>query len=125
MTGTSVTSIDVLQARGAAIAASPDVILATSQGVEAVGGVDGLLRMPGLAQTPAARQRRSLASDAPTGGLDRAPRLALVAAVLRARDHAWVETVGLSALAIGLILLRVADVKQRPELKKPAGRAAA
>lgn len=46
--------------------------------------------------------------------------LAIVAAVLRARDHAWVETVGLSALAIGLILLRVADVKQRPELKKPA-----
>lgn len=42
----------------AAIAAAPDVILATSQGVDAVGGVDGLLRMPGLAQTPAARQRR-------------------------------------------------------------------
>lgn len=46
--------------------------------------------------------------------------LAIVAAVLRARDHAWVETIGLSALAIGLILLRLADVKQRPELKKPA-----
>ncbi|ALV08439.1 heme/hemin ABC transporter substrate-binding protein [Roseateles depolymerans] len=42
----------------AAIAAAPDVILATSQGVEAVGGADALLRLPGLAQTPAARQRR-------------------------------------------------------------------
>ncbi len=42
----------------AAIAAAPDVILATSQGVDAVGGVDGLLRLPGLAQTPAALRRR-------------------------------------------------------------------
>ena len=42
----------------AAIAAGPDVILATAQGLEAVGGIDGLLRLPGLAQTPAARRRR-------------------------------------------------------------------
>ncbi|MBB3195111.1 heme/hemin ABC transporter substrate-binding protein [Roseateles terrae] len=42
----------------AAIAAAPDVILATSQGMDAVGGIDGLLRLPGLAQTPAARRRR-------------------------------------------------------------------
>jgi iron complex transport system substrate-binding protein len=42
----------------AAIAAAPDVILATTQGVEAAGGIDGLLRMPGLAQTPAAQRRR-------------------------------------------------------------------
>lgn len=42
----------------AAIAAAPDVILATTQGLEAVGGLDGLLRLPGLAQTPAAQRRR-------------------------------------------------------------------
>ncbi|OWQ93623.1 hemin ABC transporter substrate-binding protein [Roseateles aquatilis] len=42
----------------AAIAAAPDVILATTQGVEASGGVDGLLKLPGLAQTPAGQQRR-------------------------------------------------------------------
>lgn len=42
----------------AAIAAAPDVILATTQGVEASGGIDGLLKLPGLAQTPAGQQRR-------------------------------------------------------------------
>lgn len=44
----------------AAIAAVPDVILATTQGVEASGGVDGLLKLPGLAQTPAGQHRRIL-----------------------------------------------------------------
>ena len=44
----------------AAIAAAPDVILATTQGVEASGGVDGLLKLPGLAQTPAGQHRRVL-----------------------------------------------------------------
>jgi iron complex transport system substrate-binding protein len=48
----------------AAIAAAPDVILATSQGLEAAGGIDGMLRLPGLAQTPAGRQRRVIAFDA-------------------------------------------------------------
>lgn len=46
--------------------------------------------------------------------------IAIIAALLRARDRAWVETIGLSALAVGLIVLRVADVKGRPELKKIA-----
>lgn len=41
-----------------AIAAAPDVILATTQGVAASGGIDGLLKLPGLAQTPAGQQRR-------------------------------------------------------------------
>ena len=44
--------------------------------------------------------------------------LALVAAVLRARDHAWVETIGLGALAAGLTCFRLADTRQQPELKK-------
>lgn len=47
-----------------AIAAAPDVILATEQGLAAAGGTDGLLRLPGLAQTPAGRTRRVVALDA-------------------------------------------------------------
>jgi len=48
----------------AAIAAAPDVILATDQGLQAAGGIDGLLAAPGLAQTPAGRARRVVAQDA-------------------------------------------------------------
>jgi iron complex transport system substrate-binding protein len=48
----------------AVIAAAPDIVLATDQGVLAAGGVDGLLAAPGLALTPAGRQRRVLAMDA-------------------------------------------------------------
>ena len=40
------------------IAAAPDVILATTQGLEASGGIAGLLKLPGLAQTPAGQNRR-------------------------------------------------------------------
>lgn len=47
-----------------AIAAAPDVILATDQGLAAAGGTDGLLRLPGLAQTPAGRNHRVAALDA-------------------------------------------------------------
>jgi len=38
--------------------ARPDVILVLSEGLASVGGVDGLLRIPGMAQTPAGRSRR-------------------------------------------------------------------
>ncbi len=48
----------------AAIAAAPDVILVTDQGLQAAGGVDGLLKAPGLALTPAGRQRRVVSQDA-------------------------------------------------------------
>ncbi len=48
----------------AAIAAAPDLILATEQGLQAAGGIDGLLKAPGLAQTPAGRARRVVAQDA-------------------------------------------------------------
>jgi iron complex transport system substrate-binding protein len=48
----------------AAIAAAPDVILATEQGLTAAGGVDGLLAAPGLAATPAGRARRVVALEA-------------------------------------------------------------
>jgi iron complex transport system substrate-binding protein len=48
----------------AAIAAAPDVILGTTQGLRQAGGVDGLLRAPGLAATAAGRARRVAALDA-------------------------------------------------------------
>lgn len=47
----------------AAVAARPDVLLATTHGVEGLGGVDGLLRAPGLADTPAGRARRVVVLD--------------------------------------------------------------
>ena len=46
------------------IAAAPDIILGTDQGLEAVGGIDGLLRAPGLGQTPAGRARRVVSMEA-------------------------------------------------------------
>lgn len=47
----------------AALLAAPEVILVTSRGLEDAGGVDGLLKHPGLAQTPAAQNRRVIAMD--------------------------------------------------------------
>ena len=46
--------------------------------------------------------------------------LAVIAAVMRARDHAWAETFGLGALAVGLTCLRVAESRRQPALKKVA-----
>ena len=46
--------------------------------------------------------------------------LAVIAAVMRARDRAWIETIGLGALAAGLVCLRVAESRQQPALKKAA-----
>lgn len=48
----------------AAIAAAPEVILVTDQGLAAAGGIDGLLKAPGLGQTPAGRGRRVVTLDA-------------------------------------------------------------
>jgi iron complex transport system substrate-binding protein len=45
------------------VAAQPDVILALSAGVASVGGVDGMLRLPGVAQTPAGKNRRIVHFD--------------------------------------------------------------
>ncbi|MCC7362971.1 MAG: ABC transporter substrate-binding protein [Dehalococcoidia bacterium] len=38
--------------------AAPDIILMTSSGLDSVGGVDGLVKIPGIAQTPAGKDRR-------------------------------------------------------------------
>ncbi|MEV6216930.1 ABC transporter substrate-binding protein [Nocardia sp. NPDC051833] len=42
----------------AMIAAAPDVLLVMSDGLKSVGGVDGLVKVPGIAQTPAGRNHR-------------------------------------------------------------------
>ena len=75
----------------AVIAARPDVILATDQGLQAAGGAAGMLRLPGLAQTPAGRPQRIVALEA-TWLLGFGPRLpaalqqldAAIAAALKA-----------------------------------------
>ena len=48
----------------AVIASRPDIVLVTEQGLKASGGVDGILKLPGLAQTPAGRQHRIVALEA-------------------------------------------------------------
>ncbi len=47
----------------AVVAAQPDVILLMSRGLDSLGGVDGLLEQPGIAQTPAGENRRVVAMD--------------------------------------------------------------
>ena len=47
----------------ALINAAPDVILVLTDSVRSVGGVDGLLSIPGVAQTPAGEQRRIVDMD--------------------------------------------------------------
>ena len=47
----------------ALVTARPDVLLLLSAGLESVGGVNGVLRIPGVAQTPAGRNRRVIAYD--------------------------------------------------------------
>jgi iron complex transport system substrate-binding protein len=48
----------------AVIAAAPDLVLVTDQGLATAGGVAGVLKAPGLAATPAGRQQRVLAMEA-------------------------------------------------------------
>ena len=48
----------------AAVAAQPDVILTTSQGLTAIGGADKLFTQPGLALTPAGKTKRVVAMEA-------------------------------------------------------------
>ena len=46
--------------------------------------------------------------------------LAIVAAVMRARDKAWIEVIGLGSLAAGLLCIRLADTRRQPQLKRVA-----
>ncbi|MGK2965745.1 MAG: ABC transporter substrate-binding protein, partial [Tepidiformaceae bacterium] len=47
----------------ALVEAAPDVILMTTTGLESVGGLDGLVKIPGIAQTPAGQARRVVALE--------------------------------------------------------------
>ena len=47
----------------ALINAAPDVILVLTDSLQSVGGVEGLLSVPGVAQTPAGEQRRIVDMD--------------------------------------------------------------
>ncbi|MFB6894187.1 hemin ABC transporter substrate-binding protein [Kitasatospora sp. NPDC056327] len=47
----------------ALVKAAPDAILVMSKGLDSVGGVDGLLKLPGVAQTPAGLDRRIVSID--------------------------------------------------------------
>ena len=47
----------------AVAAARPDVVVIPARGLESLGGPDGLFAQPGLAQTPAGRNRRVVAVD--------------------------------------------------------------
>lgn len=42
---------------------SPEIILVMSKGLESVGGVDGLVALPGIAQTPAGKNRAVISVD--------------------------------------------------------------
>ncbi|MFI6374885.1 hemin ABC transporter substrate-binding protein [Streptomyces sp. NPDC050546] len=67
--------------------AQPDVILMMSKGLESVGGIDGLVKIPGIAQTPAGMNRRVV--DVEDGVLlGYGPRTPLVIDILVDRIHA-------------------------------------
>nr|WP_329956042.1 ABC transporter substrate-binding protein [Collimonas silvisoli] len=68
-----------------AIAAAPDVLMITSEGLAAMGGMDQLLKLPGLALTPAVRNRRVIADMDSLLLLGFGPRLPL--ALRRLSDH--------------------------------------
>ncbi|GIG67157.1 heme/hemin ABC transporter substrate-binding protein [Phytomonospora endophytica] len=68
-------------------AAAPDVILVMTKGLESVDGVDGLLALPGVAQTPAGMDRRVAVIDDGVL-LNYGPRTDQVLASLVAQIHA-------------------------------------
>lgn len=47
----------------ALVAAAPDILLVTTTGLESVGGLDGLLGLSGVSQTPAGNARRVIAVE--------------------------------------------------------------
>jgi iron complex transport system substrate-binding protein len=48
----------------AVVAANPDVILVTDQGMKAVGGISGVLRFPGISQTRAGKEQKVISLEA-------------------------------------------------------------
>lgn len=70
----------------ALVKAAPDVILVMAKGLESVGGVSGLEKVPGVAQTPAGLDRKVVAIDDGTL-LNFGPRTDLVLRDLAAGIH--------------------------------------
>jgi iron complex transport system substrate-binding protein len=70
----------------ALIAAEPDVILMMTKGLESVGGIDGLVRIPGIAETPAGMNRRVVTLEDGVL-LSFGPRTPLVIDILVDRIH--------------------------------------
>lgn len=71
-------------------AAAPDVILVMDKGLDSVGGIEGLLEIPGVAQTPAGEQERI--AHLPDGiMLNYGPRTGEVVADLAAQLHGTAE----------------------------------
>jgi iron complex transport system substrate-binding protein len=69
------------------IRAAPDVLVLMDGGLESVGGVEGVLRVAGVAQTPAGRDRRIVSMDDGTL-LSFGPRTGKVVRELARRVHA-------------------------------------
>lgn len=71
----------------ALVKAAPDVILVMTKGLESVGSIDGALKLPGIAQTPAGKNRRIVdMSDYEV--MSFGPRTAEVIAALGTAVHA-------------------------------------
>jgi iron complex transport system substrate-binding protein len=68
----------------AVIAANPDVILLTDQGMKAVGGISGVLRFPGISQTRAGKEQKVISLEA-MYLLGFGPRMPLAVAELNQR----------------------------------------
>ena len=72
------TRVTMLLTPEAALAAKLDIILTMDSGLQGVGGVEGFLGLPGLAQTPAGQSKRVVRS-----------RTSCCWASGRASDRAW------------------------------------
>jgi iron complex transport system substrate-binding protein len=68
----------------AVIAANPDVILLTDQGMKAVGSINGVLRFPGISQTRAGKEQKVISLEA-MYLLGFGPRMPLAVAELNQR----------------------------------------
>lgn len=71
-----------------AVLAAPDVLMITSEGLAAIGGIAKLIGMPGIALTPAARTRRVVADMDALFLLGFGPRLPQALTKLSAQLHA-------------------------------------
>ncbi|MFC5475136.1 heme/hemin ABC transporter substrate-binding protein [Paraherbaspirillum soli] len=74
-----------------AVASAPDILMISSEGLAAVGGIEHLLSTPGLALTPAAKNRRVIASMDSLLLLGFGPRLPQALTQLSTQLYAWLS----------------------------------